>query len=336
MDRRGICVAGNMIVDIAQTVSAWPKLGELTSLVSARERSTGGLACNVGKSLAMLDDQLPIQVFGCIGDDPEGRYIRSQFEMHPSIDTSAIHVAADTSYTLVMNDAATLERTFLHYRGANAGFDGQGLQLDTSNARMLHIGYVLLLDALDEPDAEYGTRMARVLAQAQAAGLRTSIDVVTEAGERFQQLVPPALRHTDYCIINEMEAQQVTGVMLRDDGDRVLEANMPRALAAIKAAGVTTWAAIHCPEGSYGLDEHDRYTALPSLKLPKGYIQGTTGAGDAFCAGVLYGAHEGWTLADALRLGTGAAAGSLSRPDATSGILSAQATMDMYRAMGGQ
>ncbi len=336
MDRNGICVAGNMIVDIAQTVSAWPKRGELTSLVSSRERSTGGLACNVGKSLAMLDSQLPIQVLGCIGDDPEGRYIRGQFEMHANIDTSAIHLVQDTSYTLVMNDASTLERTFLHYRGANALFDGQGLNTKTCRARILHIGYVLLLDALDESDVEYGTRMARILADAQKAGLRTSIDVVSEAGERFRKLVPPSLRYTDYCVINEVEAQQVTGVTLRDANGRVVERNMPEALRAIKTAGVTTWAAIHCPEGSYGLDEHDVYTALPSLKLPQGHIKGTTGAGDAFCAGVLYGAHEGWTLQDALRLGTATAAGSLSRPDATSGIMPAQATMDMYRAMGGQ
>lgn len=336
MERRGICVAGNMIVDIAQTVSAWPKRGELASLVSARERSTGGLACNVAKSLAMLDDQLPLQVLGCIGDDPEGRYIRSQFEAHGNIDTSAIHVATDTSYTLVMNEAVSLERTFLHYRGANAGFEGQGLDLERNTARLLHIGYVLLLDTLDEPDAIYGTRMARLLAQAQAAGLRTSIDVVSEAGERFRRLVPPALKYVDYCVINEVEAQQVTGVTLRDDGGHVLEANMPRALTAIKAAGVSAWAAIHCPEGSFGLDEKGTYTALPSLTLPKGHIKSTTGAGDAFCAGVLYGAHEGWPLADALRLGTGTAVGSLSRPDATSGILAADATMVMYRAMGGQ
>ena len=79
------------------------------------------------------------------------------------------------------------------------------------DAELLHIGYILLLDALDEADAEYGTRMARLLHDAQQHGIKTSIDVVSESGDRFRRLVPPALRYTDYCIINEVEAQESTG-----------------------------------------------------------------------------------------------------------------------------
>ena len=42
---------------------------------------------------------------------------------------------------------------------------------------IFHIGYILLLPALDQPDEEYGTKMARLLHRAQKAGLKTSIDV---------------------------------------------------------------------------------------------------------------------------------------------------------------
>ena len=29
-------------------------------------------------------------------------------------------------------------------------------------------------------------------------------------GNRFEKLVPPSLKYTDYCVINELEAQQAT------------------------------------------------------------------------------------------------------------------------------
>ena len=159
---------------------------------------------------------------------------------------------------------------------------------------------------------------------------------MTETGDRFRRLVPPALRYTDYCVINELEAQQVTGVPLRDPSGGLKEGNMPAALQALKGFGVSTWAAIHCPEGAFGLDEAGNYTALPSLALPAGYIKGTTGAGDAFCAGTLYGAHEGWTLPDALRLGTAAAACSLGAADSYSAIRPYRDALAFYREMGGQ
>ena len=43
--------------------------------------------------------------------------------------------------------------------------------------RIFHLGYLLLLDALDEPESRFGTKAARLLARAQAAGVKTSADV---------------------------------------------------------------------------------------------------------------------------------------------------------------
>ena len=57
-----------------------------------------------------------------------------------------------------------------------------------------------------------------------------------------------------------------------------------------------------------------------SYKLPDGYIQGTTGAGDAFCAGALLGIYEDVSDMDILDMATIAATGALSAADATSGL----------------
>ena len=176
--------------------------------------------------------------------------------------------------------------------------------------------------------------MARLLHHAQQRGLKTSIDVVSEASDRFTRLVPPAMKYTDYCIINEVEAQQTTGVPLRDESGALLVENMPRALHAMKDMGVSTWAVIHCPEGGYGLDESGEYVQLSSLKLPEGYIKGTVGAGDAFCAGVLYGAEKGRTLAQSIDLGIAAAAASLSCPGSTEGMRTEAEVLKLFDQFG--
>ena len=126
---------------------------------------------------------------------------------------------------------------------------------------LVYIGYILLLDTLDEEDPEYGTKMAKLLKAAQDHGIKTSIDVVSEAGDRFRRLVCPAMRYTDYCVINEVEASASTGIELRTEDGKLLKENMPAALKKMKELGVSTWAVIHCPEIGFGLDENNRIHA---------------------------------------------------------------------------
>ena len=327
--REGICVAGNMIVDITYPVEGWPKQGELVHIHDGILRSTGGAVCNVGVDLAKLDPSLKVYAMGRIGDDAEGDLLETTLKSH-GIDTENVIREGISAFCNVMADVKNKQRTFFTYMGANARFTEADIDWSKVGARIFHIGYILLLDALDQPDAEYGSRMARLLHEAQSHGLKTSIDVVSEASDRFRRLVPPALKYTDYCVINEYEAQQTTGVPLRDESDRLIPENLPKALEAMKRMGVTTWAVIHCPEGGFGLDDAGNYVKLGSLDLPGEAIAGSVGAGDAFCAGVLYGAEKGWTLAQSIDLGIAAAASSLSDPSATAGVRSVDETLKLF------
>jgi len=328
---KGIAVAGNMTVDILYPIRGLPRAGELTTIEDGITRSTGGAVCNVIIDLARLDPQLALQALGRIGTDAEGDFVLDALRAHRRIDLSQIKREGATSFTAVMTDADTSQRTFFHYRGSNARFDVADIDWDHVDADLLHIGYILLLDALDREDADYGTRMARLLHDAQAHGIKTSIDVVSESGDRFQKLVPPAMRYTDYCIINETEAQRITGIVLRGE-DGVLNArNVPEALRRLMTFGVSTWAVIHCPEGAWGIDQSGRTVEVESLKLPEGYIKGTVGAGDAFCAGVLLGAYRGQTIRQAIELGIASASCSLSECGATEGMRSAEFAMKLYR-----
>lgn len=335
MNKKGIAVAGNMIVDILYPINGFPKPGELTTIIRDGSRSTGGCLCNDIMDLAALDANLPLTALGRVGDDEAGDFVLEKLHTYPNINLEQVKRGGTTSYTLVMADEVTKQRSFYQCRGANARFCEADIDWDRLDVELLHIGYILLLDALDAPDEVYGTRLARLLHTAQQRGIKTSIDVVTEAGERFQRVVTPALKYTDYCVINEAEAQATTGVQLTDDAGSLIRGNIRAALEKMKALGVSTWAVIHCPEGGFGLDENDRLVSVAGLKLPHGYIQGTVGAGDAFCSGVLYGAWKGLSLTEAIELGTAAAVCSLSEPGATEGMRSYFKTMRLYQALKG-
>ena len=332
--KKGILVAGHLCVDNMYPCRTYPKEGELTYVLEGIKKSTGGIINNTAKDIARLAPDMPVSVSGCVGDDGDGDYIVSLLKEYPNIDVSGIRRAGRTGFTNVMTNEATKTRTFFQYSGANALYSEDYLDLSAVSADILHIGYILLLPALDAEDEEYGTKMARLLHNAKKAGLRTSIDVVSETGGRTKKLVPPALKFTDYCIINELEASAATGLPLRSPEGQLITENLAPALRALRSMGVSTWTVIHAPECAAGLNESGDFFRINSLKLPEGYIQGTTGAGDAFAAGVLVGAEKGLTLESALRLGICSAAASLKEADATSGVKEAEEVLKLYEMYG--
>ena len=331
--KKGIAVAGTAVLDILYPISGFPRPGELTNIVGDMSRSTGGCLCNTIMDLAALDAELPLRALGRIGGDEAGDFMVDRLRAWPNIDLRGIVRGGTTSYTLVMADEVTKQRSFYYRNGVSAEFCEADIDWDGLDVSLLHVGYILLLDALDAPDAEYGTKLARLLCRARRRGIRTSVDVVTAPGERTRRIVPPALKYADYCVINEAEAQATTGVPLVDAGGALLRDNLPAALERLKAMGVGAWAVIHCPEGGFGLDERGEYVEVPGLKLPRGYIKGSVGAGDAFCAGVLYGAWKGLSLREAIEMGTAAAACSLSCPGATEGMRDHAAALALYRSL---
>ena len=179
-------------------ISAWPI-----------PRGTGGASYNVLIDLARVGAPFPLFGAGLVGDDALGREILADCRRN-KIDTRhlATTTKAPTSYTDVMTELARRTPHFSTPGARNALWRGGRYRFPRHPCpRIFHLGYLLLLDAMDEPDARFGTRAARVLAAAQDAGVKTSIDVVSEDSDRFAQIVSPALKHVDYCILNEDRGQ---------------------------------------------------------------------------------------------------------------------------------
>jgi len=209
--RSGILAGGNWIIDRVKIVDAYPGLEQLANIKS-QHQGTGGSPYNVLLDLAKLGVEFPLLGTGLVGKDALGASILEDCAKH-KIDTRYLKATADadTSYTDVFTVQSNGKRTFFHYRGANALWDGKELDFSKIKARIFHLGYLLLLDKMDVVAKDGTTAAAKLLAAAQAAGMKTSIDVVSETGDRFKTVVTPALKHCDYAIINEYEAGMGAG-----------------------------------------------------------------------------------------------------------------------------
>jgi sugar/nucleoside kinase (ribokinase family) len=318
--RRGILAAGNWIVDRVKRIDVWPGQDLLANILD-EATANGGSPYNLLVDLARLQAGFPLEAAGLVGQDADGAAIRADCARH-RIGTAQLGTAPDapTSYTDVMTVAATGRRTFFHRRGANARFGPEHLDLAATGARILHLGYLLLLDCFDEADPAHGTVAAATLARARALGLRTSIDVVGEDSARLPRIVLPALPHCDYCTLNEDEAGRCTGITMRGANGLDWTA-MAAAARALIGHGVKRLAVIHAPEGALACAAGGAITTHGATRLPPERIAGAVGAGDAFAAGVLLGLHDDLPVRDCLRQGIAAATASLLHPSASDGVL---------------
>ena len=319
-NKTGIAIAGNLLTDNVKIIDSYPEKGMLSN-ISELSRAVGGCVPNTGIDLSIIDNSLNVSAIGKIGSDESGNYVIMELQ-NKGIDTSMVSVSKtkSTGFSDVMSISETGERTFFHHRGANADFSPSDVDIDSLNCKMLHIGYILLLDEFDKEDSEYGTVMARFLKNVQDAGILTSIDVVSSNTGLFAEKVTPALKYTDNAIMNEIECCKITNLQPRNKDNTICIENIKKSMEFMLSQGVKSRVIIHCPEAGFMLNKDGKFTIVPSLKLPKGYIKGTVGAGDAFCAGCLYGIYNEFSDEEILEFASGAAACNLSAEDSVSGM----------------
>jgi len=331
--RNGIAAAGNFIIDHIKVVDLWPDEGML-SLILEERRASGGCAYNVLKDLACLKVNIPLFAIGLVSKDEDGEFMISDLTTH-GIDVLMMQFmdGVSSSYTDVMTVKSTGNRTFFHNKGVNKYLNIIHFDFSQITAKIFHIGYILLLDTLDEPDPEYGTLMARVLHMAKESGLKTSVDVVSESSYRFERIVPPALKYTDYLILNEIEAGRTAGFQIRDKSGELNRENLKKTLSKLLDSAESELVCIHFPEGAYAAQKDSEPHFVPSHLCPKGFIASTVGAGDAFCAGMLYGIHEEWDLDRTMRFANTMAAMCLTDMTTSGGMRSMEETLQLMREL---
>jgi sugar/nucleoside kinase (ribokinase family) len=279
-----VCV-GILVADIVgQPIDDFPTRGKLT-LVPTMELHSGGCAANTGISLGKLDAS------GVARDE--------------RVNTSATMV-------MVHSDA---ERSFIHYRGANAELtEADVAPALLEGARLLHVGGSFLMPKFD------GEPTARVLAEARRRGLTTCLDTCWDAQGRWMSLLAPCLPHTDHFVPSIEEARQLAG---REEPAEVA--------AVLRDAGAGTVVLKMGERGCY-VSGPDGAFSLPALSVD---AVDALGAGDAFVAGYIAGLVQGWDPQRTARFATAVGATCVTALGATTGVRSLAETLEfMERARG--
>lgn len=315
--KTGIAIAGSILVDKINEISAYPSAGELTKIISL-QKAVGGCVPNVAIDIKRMCPDLTVKAVGRVGADEEGEYVKTVLSDF-GVETADVIVAEEkTSFTEVMS-VTSGQRTFFTYAGASAEFGADDVDLDKLGAKILHLGYFLLLDKIDGGDG------LSLLKAAKEKGIITSIDLVSENSDRYS-IVIPCLPYVDNLIINETEAGGLTGITPTRD-------NLEEIAKKLMSYGVRERVIIHTPELGLCVSKNGT-TVVPSYDMPRSFIVGTTGAGDAFCAGALIGIYREKTDAEILDLASAAAVAALSGADATSGMRTEAEIMELCAAFG--
>ncbi len=302
---RDVTCLGILVADvIARPVDALPVPGSL-GLVDDVALRGGGCALNTGTMLSRLG--LSVACAGKVGADAFGDYLLGV------LDERGIHhslvlrdAGAPTSATVALVDSAG-ERTFLHVPGANGTLRLDELDLDRALAsRWLHLAGALVMPGLD------GAPTGSLLAEAQRRGVVTSLDTVWDATGRWER-IEAALPHLDLFCASGTEA----AAMSRE--------SEPEAAAAwARARGAHTVAIKLGAAGCY-VESVEFAGRVPA---PRVEAIDSTGAGDAFAAGLIYARLQGWALERAAQFANAVGAAATTAVGAAEGL----PTIDEVRA----
>ncbi|MDR3117922.1 MAG: adenosine kinase [Mediterranea sp.] len=242
--------------------------------------ATGGSAGNTILGLACMG--VSTGFIGKIGTDSYGKFYRENLEKHNIENKIQIshQLPSGVASTFISPDG---ERTFGTYLGAAATLKAEDLRPD------LFKGYTYLY--IEGYLVQDHDMILRAIELAKEAGLKICLDmasynIVADNLDFFRLLIN---KYVDILFANEEEARIFTA---EKDSRQALDVLAGMCGIAIVKAG---------PKGSYvrkGTEEIISVGAIPVNK-----VVDTTGAGDYFAAGFLYGLTEGYPLEKCAKTG---------------------------------
>lgn len=280
-----VLVIGELNCDLILRGDVTPAFGQVEKLIDDAELTIGSSSAIFACGAARLG--LRVGFVGKVGDDSFGRFMVESLAAR-GIDTRGIVVDSSIKTGLTVILSRGNDRAILTYLGSIATLRPD--EIDPAHlrrARHLHLGSFFLLDALRPAVAD-------LYAAAKDAGLSTSLDTNYDPRETWDGGLSGVLAHTDVFLPNAAELLAITRTTEIEAG-----------LAALRER-VGTLAVKLGADGSRAMrGPLEAHAGIVPVELVD-----TTGAGDSFDAGFIYGYLAGWDLVRTLRLA--AACGSLS------------------------
>jgi sugar/nucleoside kinase (ribokinase family) len=290
-----VTIIGGVQVDLViLPVGELPAQGQ-TLLVEEVSMRVGGAAANA--AFAFAETPMTVRLMGCVGDDHLGEWLSG--ELHEVALGGELHVVPGGATGLtVAFEAPDRDRTFLTYLGVNSGWDLEMIPADAVDSEHLLVcDYFLAPTLRGEPTQE-------LLAGTRRQGGRTYFDTAWDPGgwpDSSRQEVLSLLAEVDVFLPNEAEACAASGV---NDSAR----HAARALQAVSGG----WVVVKL--GARGCFAAGPDGAELSAPAPAVESSDTTGAGDAFNAGLIAALDEGRNWPAALEAATTLASRIITRP----------------------
>lgn len=319
--RRGIVTGGTWCADHNKFVSHWPGEEEVVEIRTLEVRG-GGSACNFAIDMKRLDPDLPVSTIGLVGDDEDGHILIAEADA-VGIDRSRLAIAKNerTSHTDAFTSGQSGRRTHLFLPGTAADLTPDHFDFSQLQARILHLGLPGVhakLDAAWGPDAN---GWVTILKKARAAGIAANLELCSIPAERIAETVRPCLAHLDLLIVNDFEIAAIAGSS-SGHNTAVDVRGCLNAARTVLAKGSMKLVVAHFPVGAVAVSQGGEEFLKPSVAVPHEAILGTNGAGDAFAAGLIYGLHQDWNVAEAMELGHASAAASVRGLGTTDTVVS--------------
>jgi sugar/nucleoside kinase (ribokinase family) len=298
--RSSVLCAGIVVADLfVPPLKSLPAAGELRTTGDFL-LAPGGCAANTAIVLARLG--VGVAVAGKVGDDVFGRFLEEDLRRRGidivGLGRSSTHATSQTVALTVVGE----DRRFVHTLGANADFGAADIDLSlVAGVDALYLGGFFVLPGLG------GRALGELYASAQAAGVRTVLDVVVPSGDKgiSLNLLEDVLPHVDLFVPNEDEARALTG---EDEPERQAKRLREGGAAAV----VVTMGA----EGALLVDdERSLHVEAPKIEVVDG-----SGAGDAYTAGLIAGHLQGWDVERSLRFASVLGASACTKLGCTAGV----------------
>lgn len=289
-----ITVIGNVNVDlVVWPAESVPPPGTEWS-VERIEMRVGGAAGITALALAALGS--PPRLVGCVGDDPLGRVLVEELA---GIRKDIAAVSGAPTGVSVAFEAPGRDRSFLISLGCLTAFQAAMIPPDA-----LSSAFVLVCGYFTQPGFR-GPAVLSVLRQAAERGGSTLLDTgwdpagwPAETKEEVRSLLPSV----DVFLPNEVESHMLTGE--EDPGAAA------RALHELSGG----WAVVKLgAEGCVAAGPGGRELRVPA---PSVEVVDTTGAGDAYNAGLIHARSRRLDWEGALAFATRVASTVVSRPSA--------------------